>query len=388
MIFTPTITKSEEGLDVILTAAQKFDTNRFLYALQYKNYDENRLEKMGYEISDYRVKLEAEYERLQKFAMTFNKSFVTDNNKCYDVALRMLNKIRSGISETKRIYMKFCPRARQDSFRPIFGNNPVSAFEYSKLSSQEVQLDAFGLEEFPATIQGLYREMEKFFMLLVKCIQLCKQVIKDEQTIRKDGRYCQFLYEQFKEKFLKKIDNVIMLISRDSDFLSEKNNRAIASRKSYGTAEAWAQHAFHNYPTKEVEHYALKETFDKEQLGNMTNMEKLLFKCNCDTTMQVRYIIAHFDELMPKNWNRKKMSAKHVLMLQKWCGIQIGSEKYFVKYFNEQYQQLKEHKYDTVSNAAVNGHKANLLHDESEYKTFADNIQILLSKTLNLRNAV
>ena len=145
MFYTTKITNPEEGLDAINVAAERFDVNRFLYALQYKNYDESHLERMGAEIAVYSEKLGKEFERLQKFADPFNKAFVTDNNKCYDVALRVLNKIKSGISETKRIYMKFCPRARRDRMLPIFGNMPVSAFQYSTLSSETVQLNLFGL---------------------------------------------------------------------------------------------------------------------------------------------------------------------------------------------------------------------------------------------------
>lgn len=388
MFYTPKITNPEEGLDAILVAAEKFDADRFLYAIQYKNYDMTRLERMGEEIATYSEKLEKEYERLQKFAKTFNESFVTDDNKCYDVALRALNKIKSGISETKRIYMKFCPRGRKDRYRSIYGDHKVSAFEYSKLSSEKVQLGFFGLEDYPAVIQGLYREMEKFFTLLIRCIQLCKQVIKDERTIRKNGNYCKYLYERFKEKFLRKIANVLQMIPRDNEFLSAKNNPAIAAREKYGSDVAFCQHAFHNYPTKYLELYALKETFDEEQFGDMTNLEKLLFKCDRDLTGRVRYIIAHFDDLMPEGHNRKKLDAKRVLMFMQWCGIQKGSEEYFVQYFNEKYQQVKEHKFQTVSNSAVNSHKEWLLRNEDEYEKFAQKIQKLLSTNLTMRQAV
>lgn len=388
MFYTPKITKPEEGLDAILVAAERFDVNRFLYAVQYKNYDESQMERMGAEIALYCTKLENEYERLQSFAKTFNESFVTDNNKCYDVALKMLNKIKSGVSETKRIYMKFCPRGRQDKFRSIYGNKIVSAFKYSKLSSEEVQLEAFGLEEYPVVIQGLYREMEKFFTLLVRCVQLCKQVIKDERTIRKNGNYCQYLYERFKEKFLKKIAHVLQLIPRNSEFLSAKNNPAIAARKDYGSDEAFAQHAFHNYPVKDMERYALKETFDEERMGDMTKVEILLFRGSMEVTRNVRFLIARFDDLMPADWKRKKLSGYHVQMFMRWCGIQTGQEKYFVEYFMQEYKRVKEHKYGAISNAAVSGHKEEVLKNDDDYQEFAQKVQNLLSSHVTFRKAV
>lgn len=388
MFYTPKITNPEEGLDAILVAAERFDVNRFLYAVQYKNYDESQMERMGSEIALYRTKLENEYERLQSFAKTFNESFVTDDNKCYDVALKMLNKIKSGVSETKRIYMKFCPRGRQDKFRSIYGNKKVSAFKYSKLSSDEVQLEAFGLEEFPVVIQGLYREMEKFFALLVRCVQLCKQVIKDERTIRKDGNYCQYLYERFKEKFLKKIAHVLQLIPRNSEYLTAKNNPAIAARQNFGSPEAFAQHAFHNYSTGVMEPYMLKETFDEERMGDMSKIEILLFRGNLELTRDVRFLIARFDDLMPADWKRKKLSGYHVQMFMRWCGIQTGQEKYFVEYFMQEYKRVKEHKYGTISNAAVSGHKEEVLKNDDDYQEFAQKVQNLLSSHITFRKAV
>lgn len=388
MFYTSTITNPEEGLDAILEAAERFNTDRFLYAVQYKNYDESQLDSMAKEIACYRNKLEKEYERLQDFAKTFNESFVTDDNKCYDVALKALNKIKSGVSETKRIYMKFCPRGRQDKFHSIYGNKKVSAFTYSTLSSEEIQLDAFGLEEFPVAIQGLYREMEKFFTLLVRCVQLCKQVIRDERTIRKNGNYCQYLYERFKEKFLKKIAHVLQLIPRNSEQLTAENNPAIAARRNYGSAEAFAQHAFHNYPTGVMEPYMLKETFDEERMGDMTKMEILLFRGNLEQTRTVRLLIAHFDDLMPADWKRKKLSGYHVQMFMRWCGIQAGQEKHFVEYFMQEYQRVKAHKYGTITSAAVSGHKEKVLRNDNEYREFAQKIQEMLSSHISMRKAV
>lgn len=382
MYYTSKITEPEQALEVIANAAGRFNPNIFLYALEYKNYDKPALKRMCREISEYSTKMEAELDRLQKFAKPFNESFVTDQNKCYDVALRVLRKIRSGIKETKRIYLKFCPRARKDKLISIHGNNPVSAFEYSRLSIKAEQLDAFGLEEWPKVVQNLYSEMEKFFLLLTRSIKLCKQVIEDERTIRKDPAYCQYLYEKFKEKFLKKIANVIMMIPHDSEFLSEKNNPAIAARKHFGSDEAFAQHAFHNYHVKEMECYVLKETFDSEEHGNMTQMEKLLFRNKPTLCETVRYLIAHFDTLMPDSWNRKKLSAKHVAMLMLWCGIPKGNEEQFVQYFNVQYKQDKAHKYETIGNSAVNGQKRNIKTTSQEYKNFANEIKHMLSTNI------
>ena len=108
---------------------------RFLYALQYKNWDERTIETMSEEVASSRLRLEKEYERLAAFAKTFNKEFATDKNDCFDTALVMLRKLRSGISQTKKIFKRFCPRARKNEIFHAIGQKPASAYEYARISA-------------------------------------------------------------------------------------------------------------------------------------------------------------------------------------------------------------------------------------------------------------
>ena len=87
MYYTANIYDPVGGLDSILMAASKFNADRFLYALEYKNWDERKLELMSNEVATYRRKLESEYDRLVEFSKVFNKEFATMNNTCFSSAL-------------------------------------------------------------------------------------------------------------------------------------------------------------------------------------------------------------------------------------------------------------------------------------------------------------
>ena len=67
MYFTPEIYDPKTGLDVIDVAIAKFNPERFLYALEYKNCDETEMELMARHVAEYRAKHETEYTRLLKF---------------------------------------------------------------------------------------------------------------------------------------------------------------------------------------------------------------------------------------------------------------------------------------------------------------------------------
>ena len=60
MYYKATIYDPEDGFDQILAAVSKFNAERFLYAIRYKNCDERQLERMAVEVTSYRQKLEVE----------------------------------------------------------------------------------------------------------------------------------------------------------------------------------------------------------------------------------------------------------------------------------------------------------------------------------------
>ena len=388
MHYTANIYDPVGGLDTILTAASKFNADRFLYALKYKNWDERKLELMGNEVATYRGKLESEYNRLVEFSKVFNKEFATINNKCFSSALTMLHKLRSGISETKRLFTKFCPRARKESLRRTIANKPASAYDYAYISADTYQLPLFRFEEYPACVSGLYNEMEKFFLLLTRCIQLCKQVLDDEKKIKNDNKYCKYLFEEFKNKVLREIADIIMMISPNSDYLSEEKNPAIASRNNYENDEAWAPVGFHNFTKTDVKLLVIKQVFEEEEACNLTKMEILLFGKDQHKVEKYRHIITHFDELIPENYHRKRLPGKSIQMFFQFVGIPSGLELQATDYFNETYLSNAEHRFNTVTYQAINGHKKEVLKDENgEYKAFADNIKRHFYNVLTLQKA-
>lgn len=388
MYYTANIYDPVQGIDQILVAASKFNAERFLYAIEFKNWDEKKMELMGNEVATYRRKLEEEYNRLVEFAKVFNKEFATMNNKCYSSALTMLRKLRSGISETKKLFTKFCPRARQEIVYQEIMNKPVSAYEYAYISAENYQLPLFKFEGYPACVSGLFNEMEKFFLLLMRCIQLCKEVLNEEKKIKSNNKYCKYLFEEFKNKILYEIADIIMMIPRNSEYLSEKNNPAIASRNKYENDEAWAPVGFHNYSKTEVKHLVIKQILDEEEGSDLTKSEKLLFGNDEAKVHKYRYIIRHFDELIPENYRRKNLPAKYIQMFFQFVGIPYKLESDAVDYFNEIYLSSSDHKFTTVSYQAVNSYKKEVLEDKDKaYKAFTNSIKEHFYKVIPLQNA-
>lgn len=360
-----------QGIETILSVINKFDKDRFLYALKYKHYNQPKLELMTQQVVEYRNKLEKEHERLMEFAKTFNKLFVTDNNQCFDTALKVLRKLRSGVKEVKRIYMNFCPRwnSKRIPYK-VNVNKHYSAFDYSYFSLDTFELTFFELEDYPPYVQGLYNELCKFFFQLNLSLHLCIQVLNDEEKIRQDKGYCNFLFGEYKEKVLEEIMNIVMLIPLDSDCFQEEYNPAIASLKKFSSTEAWAPHGFHNFTKDEVKYLIIKEVQEEEKRGILTKQEILLFGNNPDKVKEINNIILHFDDLMPDDYSRKKLDALTIAMFMKWCGV--TNERNFLAYFNEKYVNNSNRLYGVVTIGAVNNAKKKLLHNDKAYNDFLE----------------
>lgn len=380
MFYSTEIHNSAEGFDHLLSAVQKFNPNRFMYALQYKNWNETDIEKMAHNVAEYRERLEHEYDRLVTFAKQFNKEFVTNDNKRYATALVMLRKLRSGISETKRIFAKFCPRSRRRSIVRALCDKPQSAYDHAYISMDTYQLPLFSLDNYPPSISRMYNEMERFFFTLVRCIQLCKQVLEEEQGIKKDGKYCKFLYDEFRGNVLREIADIIKLIPRDSAQLSDKNNSAIASRSLCANDEEWAPMGFHSYTKTDVKLLIIRQVLDEEKESVLTKEEILLFGKDEERVLRLRNIIRRFDTFLPAGYRRKNLPAKYIQMFFQYVGIEFRLESDALNYFNAQYLQGDGNTHTTVSYQAVNSYKKEVLRDEDgAYKAFVKRVEECIS---------
>lgn len=376
MFYTTKIDDPEKGLNIIALAVAKFNPERFLYAIEYKSYDEVELELMACYVADCRVKLEAEYTRLLKFSKEFNKEFVTVNNKCFNTALTLLRKMRSGMSKTKKIFLKFCPRARREDVRNVIGNMPVSAYDYSYISANIYPLPLFKFDTYPPCVSGLYNEMEKFFILFAQCANLCKSVLAEEEKIRKDKRYCYFLFIEFKNKVIEEIAGMISLFNKDSKDLSEEANSAIASRNKYDNDEAWSPFGFHKFDQNDVKKLVIKQVIDEESATGLSKTEILLFGNDKEKVERVKHVISIFDDLMPDGYNKKKLPAKTVQMFLQYFGVRKGLEKEAVKYFFEKYMENPLAKYESVSYQAVSNYKEEVEKDrQGEFKAFVEKLK-------------
>ena len=187
---------------------------------------------------------------------------------------------------------------------------------------------------------------------------------------------------------MREIDDFRKLFSRNSVYLTAENCPAIDSRNRYDSDEAWASAGFHSFSQKEVKYLIISQVLDEEEESDITRKERLLFGDDVSKVHKNRYIIQHFDELIPDTYHRKHLPAKYILMFFHFIGIQDGKMSDAVNYFNEVYISSPTHHFETVTYQAVNVYKKEVLQDkDGAYKAFAESLKQHFFANLTLQNA-
>lgn len=381
MLYSTIVEKNEQGLQMIIEAAEKFEEGKYLNAIYDCHLSKDEVLGVTEYVREYKSKLSREHLALAKFALTFNKKYATDNNKCFDSAEKLFNKIRSTISGSKKIYKKFCRTVRKQ-LPPTAEQHP-SVFKRSELVNNYYSEQLFGFETYDMCVQTLYKELEEFFMELIKSMALCQMIIFEESAIRNNPEQCINIYNKCYDEML---NNSRMMVRTFKEHKIAPDSEMERRKKQAGSLPEFICANYHKPDISQWQIYVVKSELSK---GNdMTDVEKILFGADNEELVQkARIAILHFDELEKdahKGKHRDKHSAYCVASFMLWCGIgttQDAKVKLFVEeYFNKTYKG----DYPPVKTNAVNNAKNTIMYKPTEssldHETFQDKIERIIDK--------
>lgn len=353
MLYSTIVDKNEEGLRMIIDAAEKFHEGRYLNAIHECHLKKEDILGVTEYVKEYITKLNREYLALARFARSFNSKYATENNKCFDTAEKLFGKIRSTVSASKRIYKKFCRTVRK-RMPPAVASQRPSVFTRSELVNKYHSGQLFGIDTYDECVARLYEQLEGFFLELVKCLALCRMIIREESSIRNAPERCMKIYRESYDEMLGNT-RTIMRMFKESKMVpnSEFDDR----RKKAGLLSDFICSNFHTLDLSQFQMHVLVSELMKSD--GMTNEEKILFGAdNRAMAEKARLVVRHFDEL-EKDAHKGKHKGKHsaycVASFMLWCGLgKDGNVKFFVEeYFNRTYKG----EYPPVKTNAVNSAK-------------------------------
>lgn len=308
---------NEDGLQAVLTAIQSFNYDRFTCVLYQKpRFDLTHVLSLDAEVLAVTAKLEIEYAKLVTISRTFNQRFVLPNNQVFSAAKQLLNSIRSGLSELKKLYKFFTPnKAAPVPTRPI-GNSIPYIYNRSQLGNAEYMQSLFPDEIEPKAKQ-LFNHLFEFLKLIEQAFILCEDVLHEENEIRKDSKQCHELYIEFKNDQYQSIFSLIKTDCFNKNILGISNS-ATELRENSPSEEVFSQKGFHNLPHNDVIGLATKELFEKAQYGDCTPDELALFKEDEAKIKRVRSIIQNFDSILENLTKKNNIPAEAIASLLVW----------------------------------------------------------------------
>ena len=136
-------------------------------------------------------------------------------------------------------------------------------------------------------------------------MELCTSILTEEMEIRKDPVRSKYLLDIYRRKAYKRMKSLIMLIPKDIVEVLKGINPAYISYQKYASDEGFAQGEYHKHHIADMDQFCVIEHLTSP--GNITIEEKALWGNNPKTIKKIKYVISHFDELLPSDFRQKNM---------------------------------------------------------------------------------
>ena len=334
MRYSTIVEKNEATLLEIIEAVEQFEEDRFLATLSVRShpYDIQQTTQL---VREYQAKMNREALALAKFSETFIHQYATDNNRCFETAQLLFNRIRSTVSITRRLFRKTCPIVRR-----LVDDRP-SIFQRSVLSFGACQRDLFGVSAFDESVRVLYEDLQTFFVTVINVLSLCRHMIHTERTVREDDRLCLSIYQECRDRALAGVksftDGCAQLSLPETELL--KRLQKAKSLTSY------AKENYHRFDTSEFEFTRLADALRKGRSSGLTDDETRLWSHNYDHALRVRKVVGCLDRLADAEGQRGKLSGAMLVEFVKWCQVAPEMERnmyntYFLPTYHGRLQAL------------------------------------------------
>lgn len=385
MQYSTLVERDESGVKQLSSAIRQFSEGGFIASIQDRKLDEYDIMLYTNSVNNQFQILEREYIRMKQFSKTFNKSFATDNNEYFNVAYAAFGKMRRSLTATRKLLLRFT-KAKPDTYRQGRRDTSIapSIYENAPLTGGSYQMDAFGLESYRDCVRKLYDAMTKFFNMVRRMLILALKMILDENAIKKDPVRCEYIYQCCFEEVARQISDVLELSGVAMNSNLPEDPLSISKRTSL-PINLFAQKNYHLHSTKEFKQHVLYELQKEGVRKGNTPLEQSLWPLAQDRVKDIRFVIAHFDEIPDIEGHKGKLSSLAVACFCLWCDPKTRNK--WLRYFNQEYRIYGQ--YETVSAVAIcDAIKNYSLTKESKiYIEFEKEFEAVLSRNITQSNA-
>ena len=369
MRYKTIVDKSEDGLEEIIGAVEQFEEDRFLASLSVRRHTPYDIQQATLMVREYQAKMNREVLALDNFADTFIKEYATDNNKCFETAQRLFNRIRTTICASRRIFRKTCPIVRK-----LMADRP-SIFKRSVLSYGFCQRDLFGVNSYEEAVKILYEDLRTFFTTVVSTLVLCRRMIHMEMAVREDDQMCLAIYKDCRDKALAGVKEFTDMFGNTA----LPGNELLQRKQKAKSLSSYAKENYHKFDSTAFKMSVLVEAVRKGRNSGLTDDEARLWPNDHEKALLARRVIEQLDRMEGAEGQKSKLNGNLMVEFVKWSGVAKGMEKnMYETYFLKTYQgRLKPLSWSTICKVRKEHQEMNISDDE-ERTSFENRLQMMI----------
>ena len=313
------IEASEETLRMLDEKFKPVAEDRFLYSLQQKRWTIEEVHTFNARLQISYEYTSKEYERMKELRKTYNKEYPTNHKQYLSTAIELMNKMRSTLSAYRKIADGFRPKKKRGSKL----KEGVTACDRTPLYNGAYSQDAFGWEVYPdKAVKDLLNNLNDYLELAGKCLDLCLEVIDEEQAVRATPEWAYALY---KDSFDRSVSNCRLMIEYMKQKDEDIDNDIVKAMEEAEDVKLLIAELYHEFNHSDFNFYcACKIISDGRKVG-LTPEESALFgKDSIEKVVRIRTLLDNILELIEKRddaigWEGM-LDGEFVMHLLFWCG--------------------------------------------------------------------
>lgn len=363
-----------EDLNNILEFIKQIKLDNFLFAIQYRRFDEMQIKTLMYDLQARTGMLQAQLSILDMDSYDWLLAFCTDEKGKYSEADRLIKTIGGSTKTMVDIAKKY--QLKNTIKKVTYGHSEVSGWGTSFISQSVTQPSLFKDKLFPDYVYELFNAIMYFSSFVTKGINVCREILQKEQKIKTDWVEAKRVFDYFKSKVMCMVKDVIVSID------PTELNPMIGMWENMKGDNSFYPQAYHQFSMRSGKNFICYLLLEEGKQKGLEKDEIHVFGPNPKIVSENNYIIANFDTIVGKMRNGKPIKKLPIIYIAYFLSVShyICDYKDAVKYFFDHY---KNGSYQLPKQHSLYSGQTNLDKESQEYKQFLIYRDELLSQRQN-----
>lgn len=298
----------------------------------YRIFDQAEIHETTQTVSRLNFEIEQGWQDLRYNKIGFVNSWATDHNDFFKTAMENLDEMSQYIVPIAEHIIAASGYSPSDE---IGNSNPgdVQELALAPLLNGNAVQGLFWDNSYPPEVKNLISNITRFLGLYYQCRHFCQETLLEEFDVILNDDVTVRLYNLFARKAFDFAKVATKYFSADK---VEEQKRTLRIYQDYRKRNCFKEFAFfgyHKYTPEEVNQFIMILHFEFQNNIFTPTQEEISIFGEKQKEEEMRYIIQHFDDLLPLNMIQTEF-AFYQYALAKWADVPV---KGFVEFFNQEY---------------------------------------------------